>query len=392
MQWRYRLLGPVWVLLASLAGCTFDAAEIVDRRPDYRSSQVSDPLEIPPDLTSSTIDDTLMVPELNPTGSATLSAYASERQNDRVVAAEAVLQDPIGMSLQRDGDRRWLLVDQPPATLWPAVKSFWTTNGFLLEKEDPRIGIMETDWAENRADIPGGLVRSLLGRVADFTHSAATRDKFRVRLERVEGGTEVFLVHYGVEEVLVGEPGGAGGNSPRSSGVGKWRPRPSDPELEVEMLRRLMVYLGADERRAETQLAGVTPSSTELPPPRITRTTAPNGQSALLIEEGYAQAWRLVGLALDRSNYPVEDQNRSQGLYVVGYEDPTQQGAQENEGLLSGLAFWRSDDAGVNTPRHQVRLAGQGAQTLVVVQDAQGQPDQSAEAMRLLDALSQSMN
>jgi outer membrane protein assembly factor BamC len=298
------------------------------------------------------------------------------------------------VSLQRDGERRWLLVDQPPAQVWPATKAFWTTNGFLLEEEDPRIGIMETDWAENRADIPGGVIRSLLGNVADFTHSAATRDKFRVRLERVDGGTEVFLVHYGVEEVLVGEPGGPGANNPRTTGVAKWRPRPSDPELEAEMLRRLMVYLGADERRAEPQLTAASPTNTALPQPRIQRTTAPNGQSALLIEENYAQAWRLVGLALDRSNYPVEDQNRSQGLYVVGYQNLTGQNAdQEEDGLLSNLAFWRSDDARPGeTSRHQVRLAGQGSQTLVVVQNVQGQPDQSPEAMRLLDALGEAIN
>lgn len=395
MQRCSRLVQAVlaWGSLVSLGACTFDAAEVLDRRPDYRTSQVGDPLEIPPDLTSSTIDDSLMVPELSPTGSATLSAYASERSGDRVVAAEAVLQEPLGMSLQRDGDRRWLLVDQPPATLWPAVKAFWTSNGFVLDRADPRIGIMETDWAENRADIPGGVIRSLLGSVADFTHSAATRDKFRVRLERVEDGSEVFLVHYGMEEVLVGEPGTPGANNPRTSGVAKWRPRPSDPELEAEMLRRLMVYLGADERRAEPQLAAATAASTALPPPRIQRTTAPNGQEALLIEENYAQAWRLVGLALDRSRFPVEDQNRAQGLYVVGYQGSSTQGENSSGGLLSGLAFWRDNDNPVTeTPRHQVRLAGQGSQTLVVIQDAQGQPDRSPEAMRLLDTLGETIN
>lgn len=379
-------------LFTGLTACTFDAAEVLDRRPDYRTSQVADPLEIPPDLTSSTIDDTLVVPELDPSGSATLSAYTNERGGDRVVASEAVLQEPLGMSLQRDGDRRWLLVDQPPSRVWPAIKAFWTTNGFVLEQEDPRIGIMETDWAENRADIPGGVIRSLLGNVSDFTHSAATRDRFRVRLERVDGGTEVFLVHYGMEEVLVGEPGGPGANNPRTSGVAKWRPRPSDPELEAEMLRRLMVYLGADERRAGPQLVATAGVDAALPQPRIQRTTAPNGQAALLIEENYAQAWRLVGLALDRSNYPVEDQNRSQGLYVVGYQNLSGQSGEQDRGLLGNLAFWRGDEPADASSRHQVRLAGQGSQTLVVVQDAQGQPDQSSEAMRLLDALGEAIN
>lgn len=381
--------------LTSLGACTFDAGEVLDRRPDYRTSRVGDPLEIPPDLTSSTIDDSLMVPELEPTGSANLSTYTRERGGAQTAATDAVLQEPLGMSLQRDGDRRWLLVDQPPDRVWPAIKAFWTSNGFLLDTEDPRIGIMETDWAENRADIPSGVIRSLLGGVADLAYSAATRDKFRVRLERVEQGTEVFLVHYGVEEVLVGEPGAArGADNPRTTGTATWRPRPADPELEAEMLRRLMVYLGAEERRSEAQLAAISRSSTELPPPRIQRTTAPNGQTALLIEEGYAQAWRLVGLALDRSRYPVQDQNRAEGLYVVGYQADLRQGENADEGIFSNLAFWRGDDTEANdsTSRHQVRLAGQGTQTLLLIQDVQGQPDQSPEAMQLLDVLSESFN
>ena len=176
-----------------LAGCSFSAQDLLpDRRPDYRKSQQTDPLEVPPDLTASTIDDTLAVPELNPTGSASLSTYASERNaNTLSAASQTVLVQPAGMYIEQDGDRRWLVVEQEPAQLWPRVREFWVSNGLPLKRDDPRIGIMETDWLENRADIPAGYVRDLLKSVLDVAYSASTRDRFRVRLEKIPDGTSV---------------------------------------------------------------------------------------------------------------------------------------------------------------------------------------------------------
>jgi outer membrane protein assembly factor BamC len=153
-------------------------------------STLAQPLEIPPDLTSSTIDDTLVVPELNPAGSAKLSAYASERggaatasQKGRGRAAAAAGHHP-----GAGGNQRWLAVAAPPDQVWPKVREFWTSNGFALKRDDPTIGIMETDWVENRADIPQDGIRAVLKKYLDVLYSAPTRDRFRVRLERVADG------------------------------------------------------------------------------------------------------------------------------------------------------------------------------------------------------------
>jgi len=377
-----------------LVGCTLNTSKILDRRPDYRSSTVEDPLELPPDLTSSTIDDTLVVPELNPTGSATYSDYASERSGSAPSAlSEAVLRQPEGIQLERSGDLRWLSVKQSPDDLWPRLKAFWTSNGFNLAAEDPRIGIMETDWAENRADIPDGPLRRVLGSVVDFAYSAATRDKFRLRVERLNEESEIYLTHYGVEEVIQGEPSaGARGQQARTSGLSKWQSRPSDSELEAEMLNRLMVYLGASERRAAAQLAAV---QRELPGDnqnRVQRGKAPNGQDAVLIKENYSDAWRLVGLALDGDQFLVQDQNRSEGRYVVEYFEESVVNREGNGGgLLSSLAFWRGDERSQGE-RYQVRLSGQGEQTLVVVQGPGGQPARSNVAQLILNTLVSTIN
>lgn len=381
--WRVMILSVAVALM--LAGCSksFDTL-LPDRRPDYRQSTVAQPLEIPPDLTASTIDDTLVVPEINPAGSASLSAYAQERGGSRTRQPAAVLPPQPGITMRQDGNQRWLVITAPADQVWPKVREFWTSNGFVLKRDDPTIGIMETDWVENRADIPQDGLRGLLKQYLDVLYSAPTRDKFRTRLERgVDGGnTEVYMTHYGVEEVAVG------GASASATNTYMWQRRPSNPELEAEMLSRLTVYLGASEKRAEVQQAkaNVAPAG-----PR-TRLVEEGGESRLLINENYSSAWRLVGLALDGSNYAVEEQNRSQGLYVVEYRDPELENQKSgDEGWLSKLAFWRSKktEAPPVGTRYRVRLAGQGEQTVVVVRDSNDRPDHSAGAKQVVEVLQQ---
>ena len=364
--------------LAMLAGCASESL-IPDRRPDYRKSVQTQPLEVPPDLTASTIDDTLLVPELSPKGSASFSAYSSERTSgSRAAAAETVLPNPVGIRIEVDGDRRWLMVEQSPEQLWPRVKEFWVSNGFPLKRDDPRIGVMETDWLENRADIPAGYIRDLLKRVLDVAYSAPTRDKFRVRLERIPKGTAVYLTHYGVEEVSRG-----GRGQQNASEEINWQSRPRDPELEAEMLNRLMVYLGGAEKRALAQGGSAAKGIRAQP------VNAGGGQQGLMVNENYSRAWGLVGSALDSSNFVVEQQNRAQGLYVVEYVDPATESRRQNKGLLSKLAFWRDDEGAAREPgeRYQVRLSGQGERTLVVVLDAQERPTNSPTAQKILKAL-----
>ena len=380
--WRQAVLSAAVVI--ALPGCSksFDTL-LPDRRPDYRQSTVSQPLEIPPDLTASTIDDTLVVPEINPSGSASLSAYAQERGGPQPQAkqTEAVLPMQPGITVQQDGNQRWLVVAAPADQVWPKVREFWISTGFTLKRDDPTIGIMETDWIENRADIPEDGIRGLLKKYLDVLYSAPTRDKFRTRLERNtnDQNTEIYMTHYGVEEVAVG------GSAASTSNTYMWQRRPSNPELEAEMLNRLAVYLGASEKRAEGQQA-----KTNTAPTRSrTRLVEEGGERRLLISEDYSRAWRLVGLALDGSNYAVEEQNRSQGLYVVEYRDPEQENQKEgDESWFSKLAFWRGQsEAPPPGTRYRVRLSGQGAQTVVVVRDSKDQPDRSAGAQQVLDVL-----
>lgn len=378
---RLLMVGCVALWVLSACGTVTDA--VPDRRPDYRTHTAVSPLEVPPDLTASALDDALQVPDLAPRDSATLSAYSQERQTGTI--REPVARAPEGVRLEREADRRWLVSEQPAEQLWPRVRAFWVDNGFPLSRDEPSIGILETEWLENRADISDGAVRAVLRRFLDFAYSAPTRDRFRVRLERVAEGTEIYLTHYGVEEQLVSPSGGRAATATTTT---VWQSRPRDPELEAEMLVRLMMHLGTGETEARTAVAERSPVPDEEPRARIVRNTL--GEQALLVEQGYDETWRRVGLALDSEQFVVEDQQRSEGLYLVELVDI----AAQRGGVVSRLAFWRSDaDRSRERTGEQlkVRLAGQGAQTLVVVHNLDDDVDDSPLGEALLETLLQAL-
>lgn len=366
---RYYL--PVLATLISLSGCVTmpELDEVVkDRSVEYKSSSSLPPLEVPPDLTSSQIQDSMVVPEVAPaSGTASYSDYAADRK--RTTVARKILYNPEGISIERDGDKRWLVLDGEAGQYWDNTRSFWLDNGLLLKVEDPAVGIMETDWAENRADIPESWLRETLGGLLDQAYSAATRDKFRVRFEHgiKPGTTELFLSHTGAQEVSQGENF-------------VWEPRPSDPEIEALMLQKLVVYLGVKENKAKHMMATAQHRG---PKASLVRTTS--GNRILKLTDNFSRAWRRVGLALDRIGFTVEDRDRSHGLYFVRYADPMHDDS-EKEGLLSNLAFWNTSKK-PTAVEYLISLKEKNDSTYLNVLNKSGKRDTGKTASRILNLL-----
>ncbi len=378
---RYPLLGCMALLLAACGGSGSNSV-IPDKSVEYkRERQAERNLEIPPDLTSDRINDRMSVPDNFGDASTSYTEYLTDRrargvdQGARRVADGAVLPDIRNVAVRRDGDARWLVVDAPVEETWQRVVDYWQENGILMLEQDPTVGIMRTSWLENRAEIARDFVTDTIRRVLDGLYEVGTRDQYRLRFERTpDDGTEIYLTHSGMQEQVV------------EASVGDvestiWVPRERDPELEVEMLRRLMVYLGAADDRARAQLAAGGRRSTE---PRSQLLNTADG-TQLLIDDGFDRSWRLVGLALDRVGFAVEDRDRSQGTYYVRYKDPSKEGA--DKGLLARLKFW-SDDTDVDgANRYQVRVGARDGGTLVMVANEQGGAEQSPTAVRILTLL-----
>jgi outer membrane protein assembly factor BamC len=359
-------------LTLSLAGCSTSFWE--GKRIEYKSAEKLPTLEVPPDLTSPTRDDRYQVPDVSPTGTATYSAYSSERTGTtRAANPSEILPEVKNARVERAGAQRWLVVSAPPERVWPVVKEFWQESGFLVKTELPELGVMETDWAENRAKIPDDIVRSILGRAIEGMYSTSERDKFRTRLERgaQPGTTEVYISHRGVIEVYT--------NQQRDSTV--WQPRPSDPELEAEFLRRLMVRFGVDEVRAKSQVA----EGLKLDRARIV--TMQDGTGTLELAEPFDRAWRRVGLALDRVGFTVEDRDRAHGYYFVRYVNPEKDAVDGKEqGFFSRLLFGKSKGIG-SAEQYRVLVKDQKEISEVQVLNKDGAADSSDAARKILGLL-----
>ena len=366
---RLRAAAPLLALslALSLAGCSSFENLMSGDKVDYRgSAQKTAPLEVPPDL-SQLAREGRYQPQ---TGVVSASTLRQPNAGPAPAAAATVAPNAVAdMRIERQGNTRWLVTGMQPEALYPLVRSFWQERGFSLAVDNPEIGLMETDWAENRANIRQDILRRTLGRVIENLYSTPERDRFRTRIERTANGSEVFISHRGMQEIYTSE----------LKDATVWQPRPSDPELEIEFLSRLMVKLGAKEDTARTTVAAA-PAA-----PAKARVATVPATAAMEIDEGFDRAWRQVGLALDRSGFTVEDRDRSAGIYFVRYIDPKQ--ANKDEPNFFSKLFGGGDKDTARPQRVRVLVKATGAKTQVTVQTADGNPDNSLQARTIVGKL-----
>jgi outer membrane protein assembly factor BamC len=367
-----------------LAGCNTLGNLFGGDRVDYRTGAgKTAPLEVPPDLTQLS-RDARFAPQGGVVSASTLQGGAAgTAAAGAAVATVAPLQ--VGdVRIERQGDARWLVTPNTPDQVWPLLQSFWQERGFTLVVNNPEAGVMETDWAENRAKLPDDIIRNALGRVFDSLYSTGERDRFRLRVERVAAGSEIYLTHRGLVEVFVG--------AQREQTM--WTNRPNDRGLESEMLARIMVRLGAKEDAAKAQVAATTPStdanaaaaaaaSVAATPPRA-RLVGGQPGAAMEVDDGFERAWRRVGLALDRGSFTVEDRDRANGTYYVRYVDP-KSALTEEPGFFSKLFGSKNTDS--DLLRYRISVKAQGEKSQVAVLNAQGAPDGSDNAQRIVTLL-----
>lgn len=351
------------VSVLSLA-CLLSACSTLETdKVDYRSTGKAPSLNVPPDLTQLSNDTRYAITG----GAVSASSYqAGQKATSKTPIAALSLTD---VRIERAGNQRWLVVKRPAETLWEPVKDFWQENGFLLAMDQSSLGIMETEWAENRAKIPQDIIRAALGKLLDSLYSTPERDKFRTRLERnADGSTEIFITHRGMQEVYTND----------KSTV--WQPRATDPELEAEFLRRLMVKLGTTPEEAKAAVA----SSVAQP---IANTTTLKGQPAVLINEPFDRAWRRVGLVLDRTGFTVEDRDRKQGIYFVRYVPANPNTAEP--GFL-GKLFGGGNKA-AEASKFQIAVKSNTNTSHVLVFNAKGEVETTDVAQRIVKVIADDM-
>jgi outer membrane protein assembly factor BamC len=360
---KIKQLGALSLALLALSGCSSMSSD--NKRVDYRAAAIKLPaLEIPPDLTTPGTEDHYSVAD-----SGAVANYSDFAKGTTAASsgASAVLPEYKSVRLERNGSQRWLVVNDKAENVWPVVKAFWLENGFVITSENPQAGIMETDWAENRAKIPKDGLRNILGKFFDNLYDSGQRDKFHIRLERNKDGvsTEIYLVQSGKEEVFTADQTST-----------RWQPRPHDVELEATMLQLLSSKLGGAEtlaiQQAETAAAEKLSIVAKFK-------TLENGNKIILMTEPFDRSWRAVGLALEKEGIPVEDKDRAKGIYFLHVTEKAKE-----QSLRERLSFWHKDESG-KPGRYllSVHEVSSGCE----VSATNGSGASNAESQRIIEAL-----
>jgi len=342
---NFLLLGTVLILVAGCSVSPTDRARVDYKRADKQTVNV-DSLKIPPELTKSKTRNRYSIPKSD---GANLSDYKADISAQGGDAPRRILPGTPDVTVRRDGIFRWLEINRPAEDVWEAVKQFWLEEGFIIASEDPESGMLETDWAENRAKISGGIINDTLNKIAPLLVTSPERDKYRTRLERLDSDkTEVFLSHEGMALVASNSIG-----IDKREAKPKWQYRPRDPNLEVEMLYRMGVAfgvpsenLGVDEAVEIDEKASVGVNSL------LVELRENEDDYFLLVSLSFEQSWRKIGLILDSLDFSIEDKSREEGTFYINYNDPDSRIKPKG---LARLAFWR--DRGHIVQQYRIRVS-----------------------------------
>jgi outer membrane protein assembly factor BamC len=407
-----KLLKLILLIAATVIVTGCDSIPFIDNSSEYKGASRGRPLEVPPDLTAASASDTYSVP-----GGTTYSTYAQGEAN-QPQEAEKLLPTSDSVKFEHAGSQRWLVVQAPPEKVWPVIRDFWTELGFAVRVEDPQTGVMETEWVD-----PADLVKDAKGNYLDKFQgwldklsSLNNRQKFRTRIDRggEEATTEIYMSHRSISDAT------DDGHNYAVTKLGRidtgFKAKNQDEravaeDIDAELLRRLMVRLGVEEKKSRTLIAS------PIIEQRAILNKEADGALNLALNDQFDRAWRRVGLALDRIGFLVEDRDRSRGVFFVRYSDIEQdEGPQDKKGLLDKLKFWGDDDK-KETPKpepkkadkpltdklkfwdsgdkdqapseqqYRVKVEQTETGTLLTVTDKSGKRDKSSTANRILSML-----
>ncbi len=359
------------LLMLSLSGCAW-----FGDKPEISPAKQREALEVPPDLARPAGDDLASVP---PSGAAAYSDYAAKTpaaSAGSTVQASTTGKTEVAASgnvrLERDGAQRWLVALDSSESMWVKARNYFLRNKISLTEDNPQGGVLETDWIDRPVKYTG-----TFSKLLSTFQSTDLRDKYRVRVEpgRIPGTAEVTVSHKAMAQMVTNNDGS-------SATQINWQPLPADPEMEADMLAKLLVHFGLDELQAKGLIATTDGERAQLVKGEL-----------IIPREDLDSAWRRVGQMLDRAGVITEDRDRSAGIFYVRYVDSGQ--ASKRQGLFGWL---RSDsdsspDAKNEAPsdRFQVRLKTTTAGTSVAVFNVKGEPDNSTAGEQLLGVLHQQL-
>lgn len=336
MMDRRLCLLPVFVAAASLGGCGWlwgEEGYFRDRGNDYLTARQTAPIETPPNTNTRSLDPLLPIPEQIP---------APSHQDDYEVPRPPKLQVALqasDFSLQREGDRRWLVALRPPAQAWSSVREYLVQSGFVIDQERPQTGELVTEWQSGEA-LPAALARRLTEPSSD------TRVRVRVEPGVQRGTSEIFVL--------------SASRAADSQAEVAWADESVNEAFDAALLDDLLTSLASG---GETQGASVSLLAEREydAPARVVLEEDGNGNPVLQLSTDFERAWSAVGRALEAADIRVDDLNRSQGIYYVNLAEGAER-PDEKPGFFGRLFGSEPDEEEIEAraERYQLRLTTVG--------------------------------
>lgn len=372
------LMLAIVLTLSACSGSSNLSSMVPDRRPDYRSSSMENALEVPPDLRDAAIDSRYNIPDMNPSAVASYNAYNDERVQRNQRGFIKVLPPLQGVEVvEQSGELPYIVVNTAPEDVWQMVKRYWNQNGIRLAVDNPSIGIMETDWLLNKAALPSTGISGVLDSLLGFVSDTGERDRYRIRFSRNGVGQTIVTLIY-TQSVEKAEYEGIGKGE--LSGYSWQLSDNQNPELQLEMTRRIALYI-ANELQRQGKMGQATDRQAQTFA-QLGQTQ--NGLNILVFNGSYDQAWRALGNALDNASFAIEQTDYNNGTYRVQYSP---QSNAKKTGLWDKL-WGSSDDSEQNAqPYYLVRLADQNGQAIAIVQNNDGSNAAPEAARQILEAV-----
>lgn len=363
-----QLLIVLFISLGVSACSTIDNLTSSKSSIKYQHNKTVKSLEFPPDLTAPEFDMAFVLPA---DGIARASTVGNQSAAYTVGGRQiSVLPKSTNIRSGGLGAVRWLDVDASAESLWPKIRDFWRSVGIAVKRDEPRIGIMETEWSENRAGLPMDWLRKSLGKIFQSSYDAGTRDRYRIRLEKPSAQTtRIFLTHKGAEKMITDTLTG-------------WELRPANHELEAELLNRLKAFLQGDVGSAKGSL----PTSDANQTSSLVSLVTQEGQPILQVHDNYKRSWVLTGIMLDRMGLVAEKRNQAAGIYELKYQGDDEDTAKR--GFFKRL-FGGRKTLLVKGQDYQAHVQDAGKLSVVRITDDEGKPLSKRLSLLVLSRLKQ---
>lgn len=340
MSNRFSLLALLLLVSVALNGCANYSAshEYYKARPEAK-------LEIPPGLDRPIEKLDMALPKVAD-GNTTYSSYRGDCKQDSTILKMA---DQQNLSVVREGNFIWLQADASPEQLWEPTRNFLKHKGFSLAQDDDELGILESDWFEYQED------------------GHTLRDKYRLRFEygKTAGGSEIYLSLR--SEVLSGD---------------QWQPHDVDVELEIEMLKRLALYLGD----SEVEFSELATADTEV----SLQDRGKKGGLGLIINHSFSDTWRRTIQAIEKSGNTVEERLVNQRFLIARFEDKSE-AAKARKSSWMGNVLTPSKKHAVGRYRIEFFILDEN-RTEIQIQNLQGKVTSSKRAKQVMSQLEQTLS